>query len=418
MQSTIHSKLLRGAVFMALALCFASPALAEEAVYGQPGDWLSSYNTARTAAMGGAYVANAGGALGPIWNPAGLSRMLQNQAHFETASLFGESRVTAFSFALPGKTLPSVGISIVSLSSGEFEQTNELNDVLGTFSEEDLAVYLTGSKAFSPMVSVGANLKLVRQSIEEFSGGGVGLDLGLMLNFGPHWRVGASALNLGGPTLTLRETDESYPAELRGGVSWRSLGGKASVSVEVDTRPGPGAVLRAGGEFWVHRSFALRAGYGDERVGAGMSFRIAHAFRIDYGAQDNELGMLHRFGLVYEFGGFSASSQAVPAVFSPTGENSITTFHLKAHTRGEPAQWKLTIIDKHQQIVRRFGGKGSPPAHVLWDGTDEAGMPLPDGRYSYSLIVLDAEDVEIDAQKREVEIFTQGPQGSVPVEVN
>ena len=75
---------------LAVICCLAGPARAQDAVYGQPGDWLASYQTARTAAMGGAYVANADGALGSMWNPAGLSRTLQNQVHFETADLFGE----------------------------------------------------------------------------------------------------------------------------------------------------------------------------------------------------------------------------------------------------------------------------------------------------------------------------------------
>jgi len=404
--------------FLALFLIQSGTAQAQDATYGQAGDWLASYQTARTSAMGGAYVANADGALGPLWNPAGLSRLLQNQAHFETADLFGESRMNAFSFALPGRSFPSVGISFVTLNSGDFERTNELNDNLGTFSEGDLAVYLTGAKAISPRFRLGANLKLVRQSLEDFSGGGVGLDLGLMFDLSQSWRLGASVLNIGGPNLTLREVDESYPVDFRGGLAWRSLNGRAMITAEVDARQGPGAIFMTGGEVWVHRSFALRAGYGEERVGGGLSVKVAHNVRFDYGARDNELGVLHRFGVVYEFGGFHVTSQATPEVFSPTGENAVTTFDLKARTRGEPAEWTLDIVDKHDQIVRRFGGKGGPPAHVLWDGTNESGMPLPDGTYRYQLLVLDEEGVEINAKEQKVVISTAGPQGSIPVEVD
>ena len=401
-----------------LFLLHLSPVHAQDAVYGQPGDWLADYQSARTAAMGGAYVANADGALGPIWNPAGLSRLLQNQAHFETASLFGESRMSAFSFALPGQSFPSVGITFVTLNSGDFERTNELNDNLGSFNEGDLAIYLTGAKAISQRVRLGANLKFVRQSVEEFSGGGVGLDLGLMFDLSHSWRIGASVLNIGGPNLNLREVEESFPVNFKGGLAWRSLNGRAMISAEVDSREGPGAVFLTGGEVWVHRSLALRAGYGDDRVGGGLSVRVSHSFRLDYGAQDNELGVLHRFGVVYDFAGFHVTSQATPEVFSPTGENSVTTFNLKARTRGEPAEWTLDIIDKHGQMVRRFGGKGGPPAHVLWDGTNESGMPLPDGAYAYHLFVRDDEGIEIDAQERKVVISTAGPQGSIPVEVD
>ena len=368
--------------------------------------------------MGGAYVANADGSLGILWNPAGLSRMLQNQAHFETVDLFGESRMNAFSFALPGRGFPSVGISIVTLNSGDFEKTNELNDNLGTFSEGDMAIYLSASKALSPRFRLGANFKLVRQSIEDFSAGGVGLDLGLMFDLSHSWRIGASALNIGGPNLTMSDVEESYPIDFRGGVAWRGMDGRATITAEIDSRDGPGAVFLTGGEVWVVNMLALRAGYGNERVGGGLSVRVSHNMRVDYGARDNELGVLHRFGLVYDFGGFHASSQAKPEIFSPTGENSVTTFDLKARTRGEPAEWTLDILDKQNNLVRRFGGKGGPPSHVLWDGTNESGMPLPDGVYRYSLLVTDDEGVEVDAKEHKVTISTAGPQGTIPVEVD
>ncbi|MCK5407273.1 MAG: hypothetical protein KAJ37_07460, partial [Candidatus Krumholzibacteria bacterium] len=114
-------------------------------------------------------------------------------------------------------------------------------------------------------------------------------------------------------------------------------------------------------------------------------------------------------------GGFFASSEAVPPVFSPIGQQSITKFHLKTRTKTEATSWSLEIVDKSNQVVRRFSGKGAPPAHVMWDGKDEAGLPLPDGVYKYTLIVIDTEGRELLAHERTVEITTEGPQGTVPV---
>jgi len=394
-----------------------TPSAAEEANAGVAGDWLARYSTARIASVGGAYVSHASGAMGVLWNPAGLAHQLQNEAQFETVSLFEESRINGFSFALPSRSFPSVGITLLSMSSGEFQRTNELNDDLGTFSESNLAVMISGAKSITPRIALGTNIKLVRQNVEEFSGGGVGLDFGLLWTVAEHWRVGASVMNIGGPSVNLREVDENYATHLRGGLSWRATGGRAQVSAEVDQRAGAETFFRGGAEVWVHRKFALRAGYAEERVAAGLGFRFAHGFRVDYGVSDHELGLTHRIGFAYDFGGFFASSQAVPEVFSPTGEHSVTKFELKAKTPAEAAQWNLQILDKHDQVVRRFGGKGSPPAHVLWDGTDESGMPLPDGVYRYRLSVLDDEGVEIDARQQKVTISTAGPQGSVPVSV-
>jgi hypothetical protein len=73
------------------------------------------------------------------------------------------------------------------------------------------------------------------------------------------------------------------------------------------------------------------------------------------------------------------------------------------------------LINKTDEVVRRFGGKGVPPAHLLWDGKDENGMPLPDGIYRYQLLVHDSEGREILSPAHTVEISTGGPQGAVPV---
>ena len=62
-----------------------------------------------------------------------------------------------------------------------------------------------------------------------------------------------------------------------------------------------------------------------------------------------------------------------------------------------------------------FGGLGVPPAHVMWDGKDENGMTLPDGRYQYRLVVTDDEGRVLRTDQKTVEITTTGPQGGVPV---
>ena len=77
----------------------------------------------------------------------------------------------------------------------------------------------------------------------------------------------------------------------------------------------------------------------------------------------------------------------------------------------------LEIINDSNLVVRRFGGRGAPPAHIMWDGKDEAGLPLPDGTYAYNMIVVDADGHTMNSDRRDVIISTQGPQGRVPVVV-
>jgi hypothetical protein len=414
MKTTKHS--IHAAVVAALALAIAaSPVRAQEQNGGGPGEWLMRYTTARTLGLGGAYVALADDPLGILWNPAGLSAMDQNQVRFENARLFEDTQMNAFGFAVPGNWLPSFGLTVLSLSSGDFQKTNDMNDPLGTFREGETAYLLTASRAFSRRLAVGANVKLVQQTVEEFSGGGFGVDLGGWYDVTPTVRVGATVANLGGPKISLRDVEETHPMLMRGGVAARVLSGRGLVALQVDQSDGLGTRIHAGAEYWVQPGIALRMGFDDAYGTGGFSYRFAPQYELDYAAADDVLGLTHRVGLSYRFGGFFASSKAEPSVFSPTGERAVTKIALNSRTKSDPERWTLEIVNKADEVVRRFSGAGQPPAHVQWDGKDEAGLPVADGAYRYRLVVKDRDGREVLANMRQITISTTGPQGEVPV---
>ncbi|TMQ57434.1 MAG: PorV/PorQ family protein [Candidatus Eisenbacteria bacterium] len=403
---------------LALAAALAvvtGPAWAEDETGGAPGSWLSEYVGARTLGLGGAFVGAADDASSVVWNPAGLSMLVPNELRFDIARLFEDTSVSAFEFAVPGNKLPSFGLSVLTLRSGNFERTNELNDPLGTFQESQTAYIFTMARALTPRVSLGVNTKLVRQSIEDFSGGGVGFDVGGIFNLTPTLRVGASALNLGGPSITLRSSQETYPTQFRGGFSAGVLRGRGLITAELDHTQNARLTIHGGSEYWVQPAFALRVGMNDQHASGGFSYRTGGHYQFDYGVSDHVLGIVHRIGISYRFGGFYASAKAEPEIFSPTGESAVTKILLGSRTKSEADSWSLSLINKTDEVVRRFGGKGSPPAHLLWDGKDESGMPLPDGIYRYQLVVHDSVGREIVSPTHTVEISTGGPQGAVPV---
>jgi len=289
-----------------------------------------------------------------------------------------------------------------------------LNQSLGTFDEGELVMALTASQQLADRWSVGGNVKMVRQTLEDFSGGGVGFDLGVLGEVVPGVKLGAAALNLGGPTIALREKDETYAQEYRVGLSAALLDGNGLISAEAVNRDGPGTQLRVGGQFMVG-ALALRLGYYIENIAAGFSYHFENGLSFDYGMNDHELGMVHRFGLNYAFGGFYAKSQAKPDVFSPMGQTPVTKFLLTAHTKSDVRDWQLTITDRSGEVVRSYAGQSQPPAHIIWDGKDRAGLPLPDGHYSYVLTVVERDGRTTAARARSVEIKTGGPQGSIGV---
>ena len=382
---------------------------------GAPGEWLARYSNARALGFGSANVAIADDPLGVMWNPAGLSFMNQNEIRFENARLFGESSLNSVGFAVPGSRWPSLGVAMVSLSSGDFERTNDVNDPLGTFKEGETAWLLSASKAFSPKLAVGMNVKVVQQTVESFSAGGTGVDLGAMYQVTPGLKLGASYMNLGGPSLTLRDVAETYPSQLRGGAALGLFQGRGLVALEVDHADGLGMQFHAGAEYWLMSMMALRMGWSRDGASGGFTYRMAPRYTIDYAAADNPLGLQHRIGVSAHFGGFFASSAADPPVFSPTGEHAVTRISLNARTKAGPQTWTLEIVNKSDEVVRRFGGQGQPPSHLEWDGKDENGLPLPDGFYRYSLVVKDAAGRTVAGPAKFIAISTTGPQGAVPL---
>jgi hypothetical protein len=390
-------------------------ASADDASAGSPGEWLARFTSARTLGLGSAYVATANDPLGVLWNPAGLSWMDQNELRFETARLFEDTSINSFGFAVPGSWLPSFGLTMVSLGSGDFQKTNELNDDLGTFREGETAYLFTVAKGFSPSLSLGANVKVAQQTVESFSAGGFGFDLGALWSPTPGLRLGGSVMNLMGPKLTLRDVEETYPMQFRGGAALQVFSGRGLITAQLDQSDGLGLQLHGGAEYWIQPAVALRGGFDDQYATGGFSYRFLPQYQLDYAVADHPLGMTHRVGLAYKFGGFFASSKAEPEMFSPTGEHAVTRISLNARTKGNPDSWTLDILDKSDAVVRRFGGAGQPPSHLEWDGKDESGMPLADGTYRYHLVVKDKEGRQLTSSTHAVVISTAGPQGAVPV---
>ena len=125
-------------------LAAVAPVTAQEANDGLPGEWLSRYASPRAVGLGGASVAIADEAQASLWNPAGLSWLRRNAVQATSVRLFDDTSVNGFAFARPSSSMPSLGLNILNLKSGEFERTNDLNESLGTFDEGDLVDHRLG----------------------------------------------------------------------------------------------------------------------------------------------------------------------------------------------------------------------------------------------------------------------------------
>ena len=411
----ITGRLAHAALWLLAATAAAGPAAAADGGEGLPGDWLGRHSSARAAALGGARVALADEPLSALVNPAAAAWFERGAVQIGTTRLFEDTSVNSFGVALPASGRPSLAFNVLSFGSGGFERTGALSDeALGTFDEGNLALGLAVAQPLSDRIAAGAQVKLARQSLDEFSGSGLGFDLGLIGRLPAGVQVGVSALNLGGPTLALRTRDETYLRELRGGVAVPVSAGNGLLAMDVVQRDGASTQVHAGGRFRL-QALELSLGYDIDNFAAGFSYRLPSGLQLDYAMSDHDLGLVHRIGIIWRFGGFSAEAQAMPAVFSPTGSEPVTRFALKARTRSDASAWQLEIIDGSGLVVRTYAGQGQPPADIVWDGKDAAGRPLPDGAYTYQLRVDERGGTSLDARPGTVEISSGGPRGVIEV---
>jgi hypothetical protein len=161
----------------------------------------------------------------------------------------------------------------------------------------------------------------------------------------------------------------------------------------------------------VINNISIRAGLHRGRFTIGTGFAFNH-YGFDYSNSSvSELGMNHRFAVKYAFGGFRVKADAFPEVFSPSGEQNISKIKLQVKSRSDVSGWILEILDDKGNVVRNYSESGNIPEQVIWDGRDNMGALVADGKFSYRFKVLTADGQNLLANGSLVSIDSSGPAG-------
>lgn len=135
---------------------------------------------ARSEAMGGAVVGLADDASAIFWNPAGIVKVKNVQAHFSYMNWFDLFDFNAASIVYNAGDLGTFGASMVMLTSDEMEITTE-EEPNGTgrfFDAGDLALGISYAKYLTDRFNVGITIKYVNQQIWNESASGFAFDIG------------------------------------------------------------------------------------------------------------------------------------------------------------------------------------------------------------------------------------------------
>lgn len=295
----------------------------------------------RAEAMGGAFTGLADDGSAMFWNPAGIGQ-------FDNARMVGgyigyvaRIKYEYFGAGFPISDKFRLGVGIGALNTPPMLRTsfdtidldgNEINNINGELGEEfsasDNQFILNLAYKFSrkfgeeerDFLYVGANVKYVREALDEYKDMTVVGDIGLLFKVNPKFRLGLAMQNIGGQLRFIKDK-EKLPQTLRFGLSYyivdnqyTSLIGLADVIKfnDEDVRFGIGS------EFTFRDLISLRLGYKNADVGSltaglgiivkfsktslsGEKEEIVRAV-LNYSFIDYEdMGQTHRYGLSFRF---------------------------------------------------------------------------------------------------------------------
>jgi hypothetical protein len=289
----------------------------------------------RPLGMGGAYVAVANDVTAGYYNPAGLARINYPQISLMHDARFGNLlNYDYVGLAIPFDSDMSFGLSIMRLAIDGIPDTrnayipappeNLANwrldySKITEFSNQDWAFYLTFAKRQADNFCYGANIKIIRRTIAEYSAWGVGFDAGAWYSPMEKLYLGANLQDIT-TTMVAWSTGRNEliipTAKVGGAYEINFLSGVITPALDLDIRfenrqfasmfhVGPISFdTHVGFEYNFKNLFAVRAGYSDVKqftVGAGVKLpklNIDYSFAKFSASGDETLGDTHRISIM------------------------------------------------------------------------------------------------------------------------
>ena len=297
------------------------PAYSDVSVGSGAGSFLQFEIGGRPSGMGGAQVGSAAGIMAQYWNPAALASLEQQQVGAMHAAWLQDLKYEWLGYARP--LSPKLGVGSVSLAYFHLPSISGVDafgNSTGDFKVYDMAFTVGLARSLGRGISVGANLKAIRQNLATVSAMGPAVDLGAMAT----WRgtsFGIVGQNIG-PGLSF-DGSASYPLphQLRLGVSRAIADGRVLLATDYNMPSDYYKDVRVGAELRAHPNISLRLGYrreigaGDD-PGNGMSYGLGINFRqmnVDYAmTPDNDFADVHRLSFGYSFGSGGAEKEPKP----------------------------------------------------------------------------------------------------------
>jgi len=268
----------------------------------------------RAIAMGGAFTAIGDDASVLYYNPAALKlnpapTLMAN--HIQLFSGFTDATYDYVGLAWPTLGAGAFGVGLLTTGTGGIRGFDEFSRETGEFSYRESQGIL--SYAFdlpwrwAGLVSVGASVKVVDQTVGEYGDIGTGLDVGLL--YRQDWLPGlVLGVNLqdivGARTKLVAVSDKVYRTMMFGLGYTRRIGAESALTlaVQMDMPELADTDYRFGAEYTFKRMVSIRLGYDSEQITAGIGFGW-RGYTADYGYfSREEAGSSHPITLTAQLG--------------------------------------------------------------------------------------------------------------------
>jgi hypothetical protein len=294
------------------------------------GEFLEIGADARAQSMGGAFTAVQGGVSSSYYNPAGIINIQSTQISFmHTQQMIASVNYDFLAGGFKQKNRVIV-LSLVRLGVDNIKDTRNAQRIISQtgdwnldwsqiedFNASDYIFTISAAQKWKGSWTWGANLKLIRRNLANFSANGVGFDFGLQKQFFRNAQIGANLRNITTTLISWNTGEKELVTPslyLGGGYIWNitrfnstfypvfDLIFRAENRIKSTTANLGGLSFdyAAGLEYSYYQVLFLRGGIDEiERLNLGIGLQIPHV-RIDYAFTnyDDELGNSHRIGLV------------------------------------------------------------------------------------------------------------------------
>lgn len=283
-----------GLIVVALGwLLSTASAFAVEGDAGTPAPLLDAGVGARSAALGGAYIAVSEGAGAGYWNPAALAVSGSGRALVGRGSLFGGISMETIAASSQGW-----GISVLRLSSGPIPKTDADGKTIGTFEDAQIALYLSHGREVRPGLLTGVSLKWYSEELDGERANGIAVDIGLLYQLNANVRLASVVRQPVGMAVSWSTGHRDIrPVAVDVGASWE-LRKRVRMTGDLTL---PSLAWRAGVEWSIAPGLSLRAGRAPNGFTAGVGVGT-EAFGLDYAfVSHRDLQGAHRLSASFGF---------------------------------------------------------------------------------------------------------------------